>query len=106
MILYHGTCQKTKPFTMYFSPEIEDAKQYALGLDDCGHYNKESFIYTTEIDETQVSIEDDFLTFDSLAYENPSLNGYEHPIVHNPETGWYIVKSPVLNLHSHYKNNL
>lgn len=105
MKLYHGTSIETSPFTMYFTPNIDEAKEFALGLLDCGYYNEESYIYEIEIDETQVSREDDFEVFDSLAYDNPDLIGYSN-IVYNQKSGWYIVKSPSLRLVEHYKNQL
>lgn len=105
MKLYHGTGTETVPFTMYFAADIETAREFALGLDDLGRYHEESYIYETEINEAEVSIEEDFATFDCLAYENPALEGYGR-VVLNPESGWYIVKDPVLRLVEHYRNEL
>jgi len=42
MTLYHGSYREIEKADekrgMYFSNDIEVAKQYALGLDDCGNY--------------------------------------------------------------------
>lgn len=99
---FHGTAQETKnPTYLYFSKDIEEAKTFALGLDDCGNYNQHSYIYTTEIDMDSVDIEDDFGIFDCLAY-NETL---EKP-VYNPKTGWIIVPNPSLTLIENYDNCL
>lgn len=90
---------------MYFSPDIKEARRFAIALNDLGEYNEESFIYETEIDEKDITIEEDFPLFDALAYTNPDLEGYGN-VVFNPESGWYIVKNPVIRLIEHYKNEL
>lgn len=105
MKLYHGTAQETIPFTMYFTPNIAEAKEFALGLTIDGDYNEESYIYETEIAGDGISIEEDFGVFDALAYQNPELEGYSD-VVYNPESGWYIIKKPNLRLTEHYKNEL
>lgn len=106
MTLYHGTGTETSPFTMYFTPDIKEAKDFALHLDDLGNYNEESYVYATEIDEDGIAIEEDFDIFDALAYNNEELEGYSSDIVYNPESGWYIVKNPRITLIEHYKNIL
>lgn len=105
MKLYHGTGQQTSPFTMYFTSELEEAKRFALGINDLGNYNRESYIYSTEIEESEICIEEDFDTFDCLAYENKELEGYSR-VVFNPQAEWYIVKNPLLKLEEHYTNEL
>lgn len=102
MTLYHGTSQETtKASYLYFTADIEVAREYAIGLDDCGNYNKESFIYSCEIDENNVTREDDFGVFDALAY-NEDVTG----VVYNEESGYYIVPNPTLTLVEHYTNEL
>lgn len=107
MKLYHGSSSEinvdgNRP--MYFTADINEAKQYALGLDDLGNFNEESFIYEIEIDETQIVREDDFDYFDSAAYTD-----YQNlaNVTYNPESGYYIVKNPSsLSLISHFENSL
>jgi len=75
MKLYHGSYRQIEKADenrgMYFSNNIEDAKQYALGLDDSGNYNEESFIYSIEIPENaNIIIMDDWMDFDSIGYVN------------------------------------
>lgn len=106
MKLYHGTGTETSPFTMYFTPDLAQAKEFALGLDNLGNYHLESFIYETEINEDDIAIETDFGIFDALAYTDPSLEGYGSDVIYNPESGWYIVKNPRISLVEHYKNEL
>ena len=103
--LYHGTSNETTPFAMYMTPSIEEARQFALGLNDLGEYNKESYIYEATVDVEELSTEEDFQAFDCLAYVNPELDGYSD-VVYNPKCGWYIVKNPELRLIEHYKNEL
>ena len=107
MKLYHGTSDK---FTvnsnrcLYMTPDINVAKEYALGLDGEGNYNEESYIYEMEIDESLVTEEDDFGYFDSMGYSD-----YEDmpEIAHNAESDYYCVKHPKgLRLVEHYKNSL
>lgn len=107
MKLYHGTSDK---FTvdsnrcLYMTPDINVAKEYALGLDCDGNYNEESYIYEMEIDESLVTEEDDFDYFDSMAYSD-----YEDmpEIAHNAESDYYCVKHPEgLRLVDHYENSL
>ncbi|PTL34582.1 hypothetical protein C7120_08765 [Prevotella sp. oral taxon 376] len=102
MKFFHGTHQETvNPSYLYFSKNIEEAKAFALGLDDCGNYYDHSYIYTVEVDMNKVKIEEDFDIFDCLAY-NETL---EKP-VYNPQTGWCIVPNPELTLVESYKNEL
>lgn len=102
MTLYHGTAQKTdKASALYFTADINVAREYALGLDDCGNYNEESYIYSCEIDESNITREDDFEVFVCMAY-NEEVNG----VVFNEESGYYIVPNPQLTLVEHFENNL
>lgn len=102
MILYHGTGQETpNGLTLYFTPDIELARQFALSLDDSGNYNSESLIYSTEIQEDDILVEDDFDYFDSMAYTEEVTR-----IVYNPEMEWYIVPQSTLVLIERYTNNL
>ena len=107
MKLYHGTSEK---FTvnsnrcLYLTPDINVAKEYALGLDGEGNYNEESYIYEMEIDESLVTEEDDFGYFDGMGYSD-----YEDmpEISHNAEFDYYCVKHPDgLRLVEHYENSL
>ena len=107
MKLYHGISDN---FTvnsnrcLYLTPDINVAKEYALGLDSDGNYNKESYIYEMEIDESLVTEEDDFEYFDSMGYSD-----YENmpEIAHNAESDYYCVKHPeCLRLVEHYENSL
>ena len=75
MTLYHGSYRQIEKAEenrgMYFSINIEDAKQYALGLDDCGNCNEESFIYSIEIPDTaNIVAMDDWMDFDAMGYVN------------------------------------
>lgn len=98
LTLYHGTSTKPQnPSCLYFTPDIEVAKQYAIALDDCGNYNDEWWIFSTEIDTEDVVIEEDFDTFDSLAYNKKDLDD----VIYCPEPNWYIVKNPVLKEEMH-----
>jgi len=107
MTLYHGTSAPFNADTnrcLYLTPNIEDAKAYALGLDSEGNYNEESYIYALDIDESMVTEEDDFDYFDSMGYSD-----YDNmpEIVHNEETGYYCVKHPAgLRLEEHFENSL
>ena len=102
MILYHGTGQETPSgLTLYFTPDIEVARQFALSLDDSGNYNSESLIYSTEIQEDNILVEDDFDYFDGMAYSEEVQD-----VVFNPETGWYIVPRSTLVLIERYTNVL
>ena len=102
MKLYHGTSQETKnASSLYFTPDINVAKEYALGLDICGNYNEESFIYSCEIDEKDIIREDDFEIFDCMGYSEEITK-----VIFNEESGYYIVPNPILTLVEHYKNEL
>lgn len=89
---------------MYFTQDIDVAKQYALGLNDLCEYNSESFIYKIEIDENQIIIIDDFGYFDGIGYLD-----YENmpEVAHNLESEYYCVKNvSELTLIKNYKNEL
>jgi len=90
--LYHGSNSKIEIINnrcMYFSPDIDVAREYALGLDDLGNYNSESWIYSIKINIDEVTNEDDFLHFDCMGYQNYD----EMPeIVYNEEFDYYCVK--------------
>ena len=102
MKLYHGTSQETKNASyLYFTSNIREAKEYALGLDDCGNFNEESYIYSVDIDENDVEREDDFGVFDCLGYSEKIAK-----VVYNEESGYYLVPNPQLTLVEHYKNEL
>ena len=107
MTLYHGT---SDPFTvnsnrcLYLTPDINVAKEYALGLTGEGDYNAESYIYALDIDESMVTEEDDFDYFDSMGYSD-----YEKmaEVTHNAEFDYYCVKHPEgLRLVEHFENSL
>lgn len=107
MKLYHGTSDKFEIDSnrcLYLTPDINVAKEYALGLDDCGNCNEESYIYELEIDESLVTEEDDFEYFDTMGYSD-----YENipEIAHNAECDYYCVKHPQgLRLIDNYKNEI
>lgn len=104
--LYHGASNEIELDSnrcLYLTPDIEDARSFALRLDDCGNYSKESFIYAADVDENDV-IELDFDSFDAIGYV-----GYNNmpEVVHNAETDWYCIKHPSsLRLVEHYLNEL
>lgn len=92
--LYHGASNEftaDRNRCLYATPNIDEAREYALGLNDLGEYNPQSFIYAIEIDETQAVEVDDFLEFDELGY-----TGYETmpEIAHNSESGYFCIKHP------------
>lgn len=102
MTLYHGTSSQTpNGISLYMTSSIEEAKQYALGLNDMGEYNDESYIYMMEVDATDVEIVEDFMEFDGMKY----TEDIDH-VVFNPETGWYIVPNVNLVLVENFKNEL
>jgi hypothetical protein len=102
MKLFHGTANKTESATaLYFTPDLKTAKEFALALDTCGNFNKESYIYSVEIAENDFVVENDFAVFDCLAYSSEIKNN-----VYNPEFDWYIIKNPALKLEEHYLNKL
>ena len=107
MKLYHGTSEQFEVNSnrcLYLTPDINIAKEYALGLDDCGNHNEESYIYEMEIDESMVTEEEDFEYFDGIGYSD-----YENmpEIVHNADSDYYCVKHPQgLRLIEHYKNEI
>ena len=105
MKLYHGSSTEIELQSgrcMYFSTSIDDAKQYALGLDDCGNYNKESFIYEIEINEDEAVLIDDWMDFDSIGYVD-----YKNmpEVSYNDEMDYYCLKNvSFLKLILNYKN--
>lgn len=108
MKLYHGSSSEITKVDnnscMYFTPNIEEARQYALGLDDMGNYFDESFIYEIEIDENMIEEEEDFGYFDCIGYQD-----YDNmpEVVRNEECGWFCVKHPAnLTLVEHFENSL
>ncbi len=87
---------------MYFSNDIDVAKEYALGLDDCGNYNSETFIYEIKIDLNGVEIEEDFYAFDDTGYYDGTPD-----ILYNPESGYIYTKYPKgVTLIDSFKNEL
>ena len=97
MKLYHGSYRAIEKADenrgMYFSTNIEDAKQYALGLDDCGNYNEETFIYSIEIPENaEIVVMDDWMDFDAMGYVNYE-NTPEFATAEEME-GYFFVKNP------------
>lgn len=105
MKLYHGTGQESTSAT-YFSSSIEDARNFALSIDDCGNYNEEAYIYSIEIDDdAPITTINDFDEFDALAYLG-NMDNMEDVICYS-QYGWYIVKNnPTLTLEEHYRNEL
>ena len=105
--LYHGSSNEItlKAGTcMYFTPDIEVAKQYALGLNDLQEYNEMSFIYSIEIDTDDVVNEDDFMYFDCIGYQDYANMPN---VVYNPESNYYCLKNiEGLELIENYENNL
>lgn len=102
MRLYHGTSQETHSgICLYMTENISEAKQYALGLNELGEYNEESFIYCMDIDDSDIEIVEDFMEFDAMKYTEE----IDH-IIFNPETRWYIVPNVNLTLFENFKNQL
>jgi len=106
--LYHGSHRKIEipeqGRCMYFTPDIDVAKEYALGLDDLGNYNGESWIYSIEINLDNVTNEEDFMHFDCMGYQN-----YDKmpEIVYNEECEYYCIKNvPNMKFIETYKNEL
>lgn len=97
--LYHGTSTAiNQPIRnrLYFTPSIKEAKTYAVNLNDLGEYSKEWFIYEIEVETDGAVEESDFATFDWMGYQQNCPD-----LVHNEETGWYIVAHPSLTLVRH-----
>lgn len=102
MKLYHGTSQETpNGISLYMTALIEEARQYALGLNDQGEYNEESYIYEMDVDIADMEIIEDFMEFDGMKY----TSNIEH-VIFNPESGWYIVPNVNLILLENYQNEL
>ncbi len=105
MKLYHGSNKEIELDTnraMYFTPNIDVAKQYAFGLDDLGNFNEQSFIYSIEIKADQVQIEEEFMYFDCIGYQD-----YDNmpAIVYNEECEYFCLKNvSKLDLVENYDN--
>lgn len=106
--LYHGSHREINVINsnraMYFTTDIDVAKEYALGLDDCGNYNEESWIYTIEINLEDAVLIEDFEDFDPIG----DLNYNEMPeMCYNEEAEYYCIKSvKKIELVEMYKNEL
>lgn len=106
--LYHGSHRKIDVVNnnraMYFTTDIEVAKQYALGLDDCGNFNDESWIYSIEINKNDSILIEDFEEFDPIG----DLDYNDMPsICHNEVSEYFCIKSVVkIELIEMYKNEL
>ena len=106
--LYHGSRREIDVINsnraMYFTTDIDIAKEYALGLDDCGNYNEESWIYSITANKEDFTLIEDFEEFDpigDLDYENMPEKCY------NEEAEYYCIKSVEnLDLIENYKNEL
>lgn len=106
--LYHGSHREIETIdnnrAMYFTTDIDVAKQYALGLDDCGNYNEESFIYSITVNKDEFFLIEDFEEFDpigDLDYDDMPDKCY------NEEAEYYCIKRVEnLNLIENYKNEL
>jgi hypothetical protein len=109
MKAYHGSSHEINLMEdnpIYFSLNLKDALEYALGLNDLGEYNSESFIYEIEIPDELIRIENDFMYFDIRGYND--IKG-DWDILLNKESSWICVKNPTLfpfKLIENYKNNL
>jgi hypothetical protein len=103
--LYHGSAieiniEKNK--CMYFTSDINEAKNYALGLNNLGKFNEHSFIYSTEINVESIEIEEDFGYFDCIGYTD-----YKNmpEFLFNPKSNYYCLKNVCnLKLIKSYKN--
>ncbi|SDR95841.1 hypothetical protein SAMN05216503_1515 [Polaribacter sp. KT25b] len=112
MKLYHGSYTEiekvNKNTGMYFTNDIEIARDYALGLDDCGNYNEETFIYEIEIPEnSNIILMDDWMDFDSIGYVDYK-NAPEFASAEEME-GYFFVKNPenfIFKLIENFKNEL
>ena len=102
MTLYHGSSQETpNGISLYMTSSLDEAKQYALGMNDMGEYNEESYIYSMDVDTSNMQIVEDFMEFDSMKYTEDI-----DKVVFNPESGWYIVPNVVLSIIANFKNEL
>jgi hypothetical protein len=112
MKLYHGSYRQIEKADekrgMYFTNDIQVAKEYALGLDDCGNYNEETFIYEIEIPDTaNIVMMDDWMDFDAMGYTNYS-NAPEFATAEEME-GYFFIKNPdtfTFKLIENFKNEL
>lgn len=106
--LYHGSHEEIKTpeqnRCMYFTSDINVAKEYALGLDDCGNYNEKSFIYSIEVNKDEFILIEEFEEFDPIGY----IDFEDMPEkCYNEESEYYCLKNvPKLNLVENYKNEL
>lgn len=106
--LYHGSHREISEITtnraMYFTTDIDVAKEYALGLDDCGNYNEESWIYKTEINLEDAILIEDFEEFDPIGY----LDYNDMPeMCYNDEAEYFCIKSVKnIELVEMYKNEI
>ena len=106
MKLYHGSHREiseiNKDRGMFFTTDLECAKEYALGLDDCGNCNEESFIYSIDVNKEDFTLIEDFEDFDPIAdldYDNMPAKCY------NEESEYYCIKSvDNIKLVENYKN--
>ena len=106
--LYHGSHREISEINinraMYFTTDIDVAKEYALGLDDCENYNEESWIYKTEINLEDAVLIEDFEEFDPIG----DLDYNDMPeICYNDEAEYFCIKSvKSIELVEMYKNEL
>lgn len=108
MKLYHGSSQKIENIEnrpLFFSSEVKDCEEMALGLDDMGEFNPESYIYMIEVDESKFESIEDFDDFDQDPYLNPDFTPE-----YSCHGNWFCVKNPKdagikLTLVSHTDNN-
>lgn len=107
MRLFHGSSSAItlEPNRcLYMTSNLDEAKEYALGLDELGNHNEESYIYALDIDDNNIIEIDDFMEFDAIGYTD-----YDNmpEIAHNAECGWYCIKHPAnLILIEHNINTL
>ena len=106
--LYHGSRTEIESIDinqpMYFSESLDHAKEYALGLNDLGEYNQESWIYSIEINEKDITEIEDFGEFDIIGYNDKESMPN---IAFNEESGYYCVKDITeITLVESYKNEL
>lgn len=106
MKLYHGSHREINTINsnrgMFFTTDLDVAKQYALGLDDCGNFNEESFIYCIDVNQKDFELVEDFQDFDCIA----DLNYDNMPnMCYNEESEYYCIKSvSSIELFENYKN--
>lgn len=107
MKLYHGSSSKFEADEnrcIYATANIEEAREYALGLDNLGNHSEVSFIYEIEVDETLAVEISDFMEFDVIGYNDYAAMP---DLVHNAESGYFCIKHPRgMRLVESYKNEL